>query len=57
MLEKETKYFETKLPELVKTDSGKFVLIKDDQLYGTYTAMAECHHLPKEFLTFNNMVR
>ncbi len=41
MLEKETKYFETKLPELVKTDSGKFVLIKDDQLYGTYTAMAD----------------
>jgi hypothetical protein len=38
MLEKETKYFETKLAELVKTDMGKFVLIKDEQIYGIYAA-------------------
>ncbi|MCX6272307.1 MAG: hypothetical protein NTU44_14045 [Bacteroidetes bacterium] len=41
MLETETKTFEQKLPELIKTDSGKFVLIKEDQIYGTYAAMAD----------------
>lgn len=41
MLEKETKYFETKLPELVRTDMGKFVLIKDEQIYGTYAALTD----------------
>ncbi len=41
MLEKETKYFETKLSKLVKTDMGKFVLIKDEQIYGTYAALAD----------------
>lgn len=41
MLEKETKYFETKLSELVKTDMGKFVLIKDEQIYGTYAALID----------------
>ena len=41
MLEKEAKYFDTKLAELVKTDLGKFVLIKDEQLYGTFEASAD----------------
>lgn len=34
MLEKETNFFEIKLPELIQTDLGKFVLIKDEQVYG-----------------------
>lgn len=39
MLEKETNFFETKLPELIQTDLGKFVLIKDEQVYGTFEAL------------------
>lgn len=39
MLEKETKIFENKLSELIKTDMGKFVLIKDEQVVGTFEAM------------------
>ncbi len=41
MLEKETKYFENKLPELQKTEMGKFVLIKDEKIVGTYVALAD----------------
>lgn len=41
MLEKETKFFESKLPELQKTEMGKFVLIKDEKVVGTYVAMAD----------------
>ncbi len=41
MLETETKIFESKLSELIKTDSGKFVLIKDENIYGTYVAIAD----------------
>lgn len=41
MLEKEAKFFEANLPELVKTDMGKFALIKDEQIYGTYVAMGD----------------
>ena len=41
MLEKETKIFETKLSELIKTDAGKFVLIKDESICGTYVAIAD----------------
>ena len=41
MLEKETKIFEAKLSELVKTDSGKFVLIKEETIYGTYVSIAD----------------
>ncbi len=41
MLEKETKIFEQKLPELLKTDPGKFVLIKDEEIVGTYSAMQD----------------
>ena len=39
MLEKETKLFDQKLPELIKSDLGHFVLIKDDQVYGTFEAV------------------
>ena len=39
MLEKETKYYEMKLPELVQTNVGKFALIKGEQLIGTYDAL------------------
>jgi hypothetical protein len=38
MLEKELHTFEEKLPELIKTDLGKFVLIKDVNVCGTFTA-------------------
>jgi hypothetical protein len=41
MLEKEALIFEQKLPELVKTDKEKFVLIKEEQIIGTYTALAD----------------
>ena len=37
MLEKEQSIFEQKLPELLKSHSGKFVLIKGNQVIGTYT--------------------
>lgn len=39
MLEKETKYFEKKLPELIPTKVGKFVLIKDERIEGIYDAL------------------
>lgn len=39
MLEKETKYFELKLSELLSTDLNKFVLIKNEQIIGTYVAL------------------
>jgi len=41
MLEKETKTFEKNLPELVKTDMGKFVLIKDEKVVGTFYAVQD----------------
>ena len=41
MLEKETKTFEQTLPELVKTDLGKTVLIKDEKVVGTYAAILD----------------
>jgi hypothetical protein len=39
MLEKETSTFESFLPQLLKTEVGKFALIKDDQLVGVYKAL------------------
>ena len=41
MLEKETKIFEQKLPELVKTDLGKFVLVKEDKIIGVFAAIVD----------------
>ena len=41
MLEKETKTFEQKLPELLTTDVGKFVLIKEEQVIGVFAAMED----------------
>jgi len=41
MLEKEVKIFEQNLTELVKTDIGKFVLIKDEQIIGTFAAIVD----------------
>ena len=41
MLERETKIFEAKLAELVKTDSGNFVLIKEETICGTYVSIAD----------------
>ena len=40
MLEKETQTFEQKLPELL-TDTGKFVLIKEEQVIGVFVAMED----------------
>jgi hypothetical protein len=39
MLEREQNTFEQKLPELLKSNLGKFVLIKGDQVIGTYVAI------------------
>ncbi len=41
MLEIETKYFEACLSDFVKTDLGKFVLIKDQQVHGTFEAISD----------------
>lgn len=48
MLETETETFEAQLPELIKTDLGKFALIKNDQLVGTYAAIADALKLGYE---------
>jgi hypothetical protein len=39
MLEKESTTFNEKLSELLKTDINKFVLIKEDKIIGTFTAI------------------
>jgi len=39
MLEKESQLFEEKLPQLILTDKGRFVLIKGDRLIGTFAAV------------------
>ena len=41
MLELETKTFEQKLSELLTTDTGKFVLIKEDRIIGIFVAMED----------------
>ena len=41
MLELETKTFEAKLPELLKTEEGRFVLIKKEDVLGTYESLKE----------------
>lgn len=41
MLEKESAYFQSKFQELLSTDLGKFVVIKDEKIYGTYVAMQD----------------
>ena len=41
MLENESKTFEQKLPELLKSDLGKYVLVKEDHIIGVFVAMAD----------------
>lgn len=41
MLEKEAKYFDTKVSELIKTDLGKFVLIKEEKIIGTFESSVD----------------
>ena len=41
MLEQEEKIFDQKLPELVKTDLGKFVLVKDDKIICSFAAISD----------------
>ena len=41
MLELETNTFEQKLPELLVSDTGKFVLIKEDRVIGVFVAMED----------------
>ena len=41
MLEKEAKFYDTKVADLIKTDMGKFVLIKEEQIYGTFDAVTD----------------
>ena len=38
MLEKETNTYEKKLPELLKTNRDKFVLIKEENVIGIFAA-------------------
>jgi len=41
MLDKETKTFEQKLYELLKTDLGKYVLIKEEKIIGVFAAITD----------------
>jgi len=41
MLEKEEKVFKDKFGELVKSDLGKFILIKDDLILGSFESMVD----------------
>ena len=41
MLEKEARIFEQNLPELVKTELGKYVLVKDDKIVGAFAAIVD----------------
>ncbi len=41
MLEQETRLFETKLPDFIKTELGKFVLIKGENIFGTYETIGD----------------
>lgn len=41
MLELETKTFEDNLPALIQSDLGKYVLIKDDKIIGTFIAIED----------------
>ena len=41
MLEKEVKTFEQNLPDLLKTDTGKFALVKGTRIIGTFAAMTD----------------
>ena len=41
MLERETIIFEQKLPELVLTDNGKYDLIKEDNITGTFDTITD----------------
>ena len=41
MLDTEVKIFEQKLPELLRTSLGKFVLIKGSQIIGVFVAMED----------------
>ena len=41
MLELETNTFEQKLSELLTSDAGKFVLIKEDRIIGIFVAMED----------------
>jgi len=42
-LEKEIKYFKSKKSEFLKTYLNQFVLIKDEELIGSYTTEAEAY--------------
>jgi hypothetical protein len=48
MLEKEQNIFEQKLPELLKNHLGKFVLIKGEQVVGTYAAIDDALNIGYE---------
>ena len=41
MLELERRTYEEKLPELLKMNSGRFVLIKEDQVVDTFDTMRD----------------
>ena len=41
MLEKEAITFEQNLPELLKSDTGKFALVKEDQVIGVFAAITD----------------
>ncbi|MDR2585191.1 MAG: hypothetical protein LBC84_03080, partial [Prevotellaceae bacterium] len=41
ILEKESNTFDSKLSELLKSDTGKYVLIKGDKVVGIYAAITD----------------
>ena len=58
MLEKEVEMFDKSLSDLIKTDFGKYVLIKEDRVVGTYVAIEDALQAGyKEFKTDAFFVR
>ena len=43
VLERERKVYEKQKPELLKTHTGQFALVHDDELVGTFTTFAEAY--------------
>lgn len=41
MFEKEMKTYQERLPDLLKTDAGKYAVIKGDEVIGTYVSIED----------------
>ena len=50
------KFFESKLPELLKEHKGQFVLIKDQHIHGIYTSLEDALKNAYEKLGNSNFI-